>query len=442
MLFQTQILFEEPEENKPVEYSYYGASPKFIAFLKDFFLKNYSEIESIKLAIYLFNNFELHKTFIGLAEKGIKIDIISIPLEGYDDSLPQEISPSEDGFRFKQKQTKKSLAKFVYDSFINKPLENYRLYIFPHTYIRSTKIKPFSRGIVPYSLHTKTFLIEMKNNKTLVGLSSSNLAMRDLPKHDFFVLHEVEGAESDSTKNFFSHLISQSVQITDYHPNNTSFDYPIKSGVYIPNSESIFISPFYRNSPEEAERIISKLFLSAKERIWIMAQHISSFQYSIPLNFKIKNQSNAIQKKEGCLSVLLQKGREGIEIKCLSQTFVDENGKSDDYRTPVNTYNFSQFIGEFKKLPNANYSVNENIHSKYIIVDDKVIATSFNYTPTQFIFLPYVEIENFQNIQGLKYKGVFSEVGHLMRLTKKTEVDCFVKNFGDVWSNNSTIKIK
>lgn len=440
MPFQTHILFEEPVEKKPQEYLYYGASPRFVVFLKDFLIKNSSEIVSIKLAIYLFNNFELHKTFIGLAEKGVKIDIVSIPLDGYDDSSPQEISPSEEGFKFKQKQTKKSLAKYVYNNFVEKPLEGYRLHIFPHTYIRSPKIKPFSRGAIPFSLHTKTLLIERKDNKTLVGLSSSNLAMRDLPKDEFFILREIGEEETVSTKNFFNHLVSQSIQIENYHPEDILYGYPIKPENYILNPESFFVSPFYQNSPEEAEKIISEFFLSAKERIWVMAQHISSYHYMVPLNFRIKNQTNVLQKREGCLSVLLQKGREGVEVKCLSQTFVDGSEESGKFRTPVNTFNFRQFIREFKKLPNASYSVNENIHSKYIIVDDTVVVTTFNYTPTQFVSLPYVEIDKFQNIPGLKYKGVFSEVGHLIRLTRNTEVDCFIKNFEAIWDKKTTVK--
>ncbi|MBN2773120.1 MAG: hypothetical protein JXR31_02640, partial [Prolixibacteraceae bacterium] len=66
MAFQTQILFEEPGKYKTGEYPYLGASPKFVSFLKDFLIKKSDKIESVKLAVYLFNNIELHKTFIAL----------------------------------------------------------------------------------------------------------------------------------------------------------------------------------------------------------------------------------------------------------------------------------------------------------------------------------------------------------------------------------------
>lgn len=440
---QAHILFEEPPSTGGYQYSYYGSSPKFLNFLKNFLNKNGGDIVCIKLAVYLFNNFELHKTFTGLAKKGVKIDVVSIPPEGYDDTSPQEIGPSDEGFRFSQKQTKKSLADVVYGSF--RPPhqdENYRLFVFPHTYIRSPLVKPFSRGVLPFSLHTKSFLVEMKNGKTLVGVSSSNLGMRDLPKHDFLVVRETEPAETETTRDFFTHLIRQSVPFANYLPGNLVFNYPIEFEPYLPNPDSLFVSPFYRNSPEVAEKIITDFILSAKKRIWVVAQHLSSFQYSLPLNFRIKSQTNAVQHRDGCLSALLKKAGEGIEIKCLSQTYADGLGNKGDFRMPVNTHNFLQFIAGFRKQPGAKYAVNKNIHSKYIIVDNQVMATTFNYTPTQFISLPFVEIKEFKNIPGMEYRGVFSEVAHLIRLTGKREVDCFVKNFGYVWENHETVVIQ
>ncbi|MBN1820692.1 MAG: hypothetical protein JW833_08245 [Prolixibacteraceae bacterium] len=438
MAFQTQILFEEPGKYKTGEYPYLGASPKFVSFLKDFLIKKSDKIESVKLAVYLFNNIELHKTFIALAEKNINIDVFSIPLEGYDDSSPQEISSLENEGEVQGKHTKKSLAEKVYRSFITDPVKGYNLNIFPHAYIRSSRIKPFSRGKIPYSLHTKSLLIEMKNGSALVGLSSSNMAVRDLPKHDFFILKPGNQEEIGSVKEFFRLLSQYSVPVSVKTDGAISFDFQIKQEKVRFKSDVFFISPFYINSPEIAENKISELIKSAKKRIWLMAQHISSYQYKIPLNYRIRKQINAVQLREGCLTALLEKGKQGLEIRCLSQTFVDENEHDGKYRVPVNTYNFSQFIKEFKKIPHAKYGVNENIHSKFLIIDDIVIATSFNFTPTQFISLPYVNISKFDHIPGLNYRGIFSEVGQMLILRSIKDVECFEKNFEYVWGDNET----
>ena len=437
MAFQTRILFEEP--NKDGGYSYYGASPKFIAFLKNFLIKNDEKIASVKMAIYLFNNFELHKTFTRLAEAGVKIEVTSIPLEGYDSRSPQSILPSDDGFSFSEKQTKESLAKAVYNSFLKNENPNYRLNIFPHTYIRSPKINPFSRGAIPYSLHTKSLFIEMKDGTNLLGITSSNLAMRDLPKHDYFLMKEATADESEVTRHFFTQLAANSITVMEFQSKTDNFDVEIKSSNLHPQSDTFFMAPFYANSPEKAEIIISDIFRGAKKRIWLITQHLSSFNYPVPLQFRIKNQTSAIQKREGCLSVLLKKAAEGLDVRCMSQTFADENISENQFRVPANTYNFKQFIKAFRKNSNSHYKVNEHIHSKYIIADDVVLATTFNYTPTQFISLPFVNIPKFEKIPGLKYKGIFSEVGQLLRITRKQEVGCFLKNFEYVWTHPDTV---
>jgi len=436
---ESYILFDSPADYPPeTEYHHLGSSPKFAGFLKDYLLKNAQSISSVNLALYLFNNFGLHQTFRRLAEAGIKINIVSIPLEGYDDRLPKLIQNPEGVAELAKPHTKKSLAEIIYNSFVENPAPGYSLRIFSHTYIRSPKIKPFSRGQTPYSLHTKSLLIEFKNGKTLSGISSSNFALRDQIKHDVFVLYEAGKEEAESAKTFFAHLAEASHLINDVGKTEPYQSFKAENPGNAKNQGSMFFAPFYADSPVKAEETITRLFLSAQKRIWIMAQHISSFNYTVPLKFRVKVNTSAVQKKSGCLGALIQKGKEGIEVKCLSQTYFDASHPSEGFRMPVNTYNFGQFIREFRKLPNAGYAVNCNAHSKYIVVDDTVLATTFNYTPSQFIYLPYVNIARFENIPGLSFQGVYSEVGHMVKLDRKNEVECFVKNFGYVWADKLT----
>ncbi|VAW20875.1 hypothetical protein MNBD_BACTEROID01-1566 [hydrothermal vent metagenome] len=440
---KAHLLFDGPEgytENN--RYPYTGASPKFVGFLKEYLLKYSDVISFISIAIYLFNNFELHKLFRELAEKGVQINVVSIPLEGYDHSSPQAITHSGGSLALNNKHTKYSLASIIYQDFMEKPLENYHLYLFPHTYIRSPRIKPFSRGKMPYSLHTKSFFIEFKNGDMVSGLTSSNLAMRDLVKHDTFLLREVATGEGKSTKAFFSHLASASVPINDFRQNKTdAFNYPIRQQVCPATGESHFVAPFYINSAEKAEQIIIDLMQTAQQRICVMAQHISAFDYSVPLNFKTGGQTGVRVKRKGMLHTLLEKGKQGVEVVCISQTYVCSPGKGQDFRKPANQSNFINFIREFRKLPNPKYFVNDAIHSKYIIVDDKVVVTTFNYTPTQFISLPYVKIDKFEHIEGLAYKGVFSEVGQLIQLSSKQDVACFKRNFLYVQQSKGTVRV-
>ncbi|NOY95639.1 MAG: hypothetical protein GXO81_04545 [Chlorobi bacterium] len=440
---KAHLLFDGPEgytENN--RYPYTGASPKFVEFLKEYLLKYSNMIYSVSIAIYLFNNFELHKLFRELAGKGIQVNVVSIPLEGYDHSSPQAITNSDGSPALKNKHTKYSLASIIYQDFLEKPLGNYHLYLFPHTYIRSPRIKPFSRGKMPYSLHTKSFLIEFRNGDIVSGLTSSNLAMRDLVKHDTFLLREAAPGEGQSVKVFFSHLVNASVPINNFRQNKTDvFNYPIRQQECPATGENHFVAPFYINSAEKAERIIIDLMQTAQQRICVMAQHISAFDYHVPLNFKTGKQTGSRVKRGGMLHTLLEKGKQGVEVVCISQTYVCSPEKGKGFRKPANQSNFINFIREFRKLPKPKYFVNDAIHSKYIIVDDKVVVTTFNYTPTQFISLPYVKIDKFEHIEGLAYKGVFSEVGQLIQIGSKQDVDCFKKNFMYVQRSKGTIQV-
>ncbi len=426
---RTHILFDGPAENQDErKYFYEGASPKFVNALKGYFTKYTSKVKSINLVLYLFNNLTLHNLFQELAEKGIKINIISIPLEGYDHSLPQKIIYPDGREAFPEKQTKYGLASGIYSSFENKE-SNYNLFIFPHTYIRSHRIKSFSRGKMPYSLHVKSLFIEFKTGKHVAGILSSNLAIRDLVKHDTMVLQPVADEEANACQLFFNHLIENSTHVIDYKELGQSInaqtilkDHPITQSTQ-------FIAPFYKKSPEKAEGKIMELLATAKKRIWIMAQHLSAYNYQVPLNFKVRFKVNTKVTKPGILHKALEKGAEGVNLQCISQTYAETNAQHKKFREPVNKYNFHKFIDAYKKLPTASYFINDAVHSKYIIVDDVVIVSTFNYTPTQFIYLPYVEIKHFEHLKGVSYKGIFSEVGQMVVLTKKSHVSCFVKNF-------------
>lgn len=440
-MMQTQILFDGPDDYPHQNhYPYEGSSPKFVKALKLYLGKYCHKIKSINLALYLFNNLELHHLFTELAKQGILINVVSIPLEGYDNSLPQRIIYHDGSEAFSEKQTKFSIATGIYESFQSKP-ENYNLFLFSHTYVRSPWIKSFSRGKIPYSLHIKSLLIEFNSGEFMSGLLSSNLAIRDTIKHDTFVLRQVKNEEANSHQFFFNHLIENSFALNEYREQSVNINAKVTLKKPPCYSSTYFMAPFYGRSPEISEKIINDILETAEKRIWIVAQHLSAYKYQIPLCYKTKINTNAQMNKNGILHKALLKGKEGVEIKCISQTFSDNTDNGKRFRKPVNSYNFHKFIQAFKELPNSAYYINNSVHSKYIIVDDTVIISTFNYTPTQFIYLPYVEIDKFQHIGNLRYKGIFSEVGQMIILRKKSETDCFLKNFEYIQDNKETMKV-
>ena len=438
---QTHILFDDPG-HYPMHhpYPFKGSSPKFINALKDFLYTYAKKIKSLQIALYLFNNLELHHLFQELAQQGIEINVVSIPLEGYDNTSPQKILKEDGSEAFKDKKTKYDLATIIYKSF-PREANNYRLFLFPHTYIRSHRIKSFSRGKIPYSLHIKSLLIEFHSGDYISGIFSSNLAVRDAIKHDTFVLYPINKNEAITHVDFFRHLIENSVPVTEYEEPSNMINTAITIKKQSESSSVHFIAPFYWNSPEKAQQIILELIEKAQHRIWIVGQHISAYTYNIPLNYKVKTETNSKISKKGFLFQVVQKGKIGLDIQCISQTYSGNQDTNRNFRQAANKHSFSQFTEAFKKVPNAAYFVNPKVHSKYIIIDDKVIITTFNYTPTQFIYLPYVEINNFEHINNLQYRGIFSEVGQMKILEKKSDCECFVRNFEFLKTREETIQV-
>ena len=80
-------------------------------------------------------------------------------------------------------------------------------------------------------------------------------------------------------------------------------------------------------------------------------------------------------------------------------------------------HELTRFVGTFigfvdaAKKAKCSYYVNEDTHSKFIVSDNHVILTTCNFTPTQFIYIPRVEIEQFERMPDLSYSGIHCEIG-------------------------------
>lgn len=86
------VVFDDPSYH-PGRFKFYyeGGSPKILDYLKSYLAKHSKQIVSLRLSLYLLNNYELHKAFLQLAQEGVEVHVVSIPLEGYDRENPQPI---------------------------------------------------------------------------------------------------------------------------------------------------------------------------------------------------------------------------------------------------------------------------------------------------------------------------------------------------------------
>ncbi|MDP5061599.1 MAG: hypothetical protein NWP64_06735, partial [Maribacter sp.] len=90
----------------------------------------------------------------------------------------------------------------------------------------------------------------------------------------------------------------------------------------------------------------------------------------------------------------------------------------------------------------TSYFVNEHLHSKFIIIDDMLIYCSYNFTPTQFIFLDKVNISKFKNMPDVSYEGIHCEVGMHLVIKDLNTVTAFEKNVQEIIKNKETIQVK
>ncbi|WP_299319521.1 hypothetical protein [uncultured Maribacter sp.] len=443
MSFKT--FFDEPENYKN-RFDFYeqGGSPLLIEKFIETIEEQKNDIEEINISWYLYNNQHLHDYLKKIAANGIIVNVISIPLEGYDHNKPKFLKNLVTGEKSDTSVTKYNLARKIYgEMYRSTSHENFNLYVFPHLYVRSARVKKFSRGSLPYSLHIKSAYIKKKKGYILL-LSSSNLAVRDLVKNETMICIEDEPNYEENIKAFYKNLISNSIAIKDYKTslNTTCNTY---NKLEYKFSNSVFITaPFYDNSANILEKTLSGYIVAAKERIIVCSQHLAAFNYKF--NAKHHATINKSEIRKGILGDVITMANKGIKVTCLSQTFAPETEdaakfKEIKFRRPVNTNSFQQFYSKVKSSKNIEYYVNEHIHSKFILIDNTLIYCSYNFTPTQFIYLDNVNITQFTNMPELNYSGIHCEVGMHLVIKDQNTIKAFENNVGSIKHKKETIQV-
>lgn len=440
-----KVFFESPNSYKN-KYDFYqqGGAPYLLKKFTETIEAQKEKIEEINLSWYLYNNQYLHNYLKQLSKTGIKVNVVSIPLEGYDNNNPKSLIDLTTYKKQNSRVTKYALAREIYgEMYRDKEYPNFNLYCFSHIYVRSEFVKKFSRGKLPYSLHIKSAYIKKKKG-FMVFMSSSNFAVRDLVKFESLVCMEDEQKYEESFSNFYVQLIENSIPIKNY---KREFNTTLNTFKYLEdkNSPYSFIAaPFYFNSAFQLEKSLIQHISSAKDRIFICAQHLAAFNYTIYAKYHSQIQQN--EKRKGILGLIINKAKNGIQVKCLSQTFASplekkQLLKGSDFRKPANGRNFQEFYKHLSLTNNAEYYVNDSLHSKFIIIDDKLIYCTYNYTPTQFIYLDKVKIPSFKEMKDLSYEGIHCEVSAHVVIEEEGVVNTFVDNFHQIINDARTKKV-
>jgi len=427
-----ELYFEEFDDKADFNFYKHGSSPGLLGKLLKFL--DECNPQKIYVAFYLLNNKFLYGKLLNLAKNGVAVNIISIPLQGYDARKPRRLFDPASSTYTDDVYSKQSLAKEIYGHYLSGNYRNLDFMIFPHICVRSKFIKRFSRGTLPYSLHIKSMFVESEKCSYSV-LSSSNFACRDLRKFDSLYIKKT--GPGNPALLFFRELKKNSVKLEDFNQKqNYEYNYEInisaKNAVIAENS-AYYSAPFFRNSNREIEEFISGKIKAAKDLIVICAQHLAAYHYDYKVNGQLIN-------RNGILFDAVHNKR--AKKVFLSQTYSDSAKKLQGIRKPVNSKQFRKFAAAIKADPNSAYSVNQNIHSKYIIADNDVFITSANFTPTQFIYLEDVRIGQFKFDSSISYEGIHSEVAHFEHTTNPSIKEALLRHCKFIHSHAGTFKVK
>lgn len=425
----TKLITASHESNR-TRYNY-GSNKKILTELINFIDSKANDIEEIYLCLYLYNNEVLHNKMKALADSGIKVKVISIPLEGYDDSpdKARNIIDAETNRVIHQNATKYSLAKSVYDDITAFNSPNYELYVFEHIFVRSSSFRRFSRGRLPYSLHNKSAFIKMRDGSSVTALTSANLAVNDPSKDEVLILMDDTPDTKAASESFFSLLLENSCRSSDWHNPHPDYLFEMNCTDDYQLGQNCFTAPFLNESPVRISDRISDIIDSARRRIYICAEHLAA------LDYPDMNRNNT----PGIFSHVFERCRQNVPVKLLSQTFVDADGNSHSQLSPENPEMYQQFTQSADGLNWCAYAVNRNVHAKFIVADDTVIITSANLTPTQFLYGP-VTIEHFRapGLEGVSYEGIFSEVAQYIILEDHNLAEQLIRFFNAIERDKDT----
>lgn len=407
-----------------------GNAPEFIDEIENFIMEKRDTIKTINVSLYLFNNTRLFNFLRQIVSvTGIEVNVISIPLDGYDMSSKVNVKFT------KGQSTKYDHAYKIYKEIEENPMQNFNFYILPHVYIRSAYVEPFSRGKMPCSLHIKSMYLECEDNQGYTIITSSNLAICDYSKDDFIAFAHIDEEDNENAKQFYKDLISNCVHNNHITAVNSDYNYPIAVCKPQHNAQNNYIAPFYQDSPMDYEAKLYNLIKEAQERVVICGQHVCSYDYTIMREYRLGKKAlvdteNRFCHVDGFLSALFEMDK-NVDVSIISQTYAEKNRNTRAFK-PFNPRNFENFIEDYKKLCNKEYYVKNGLHAKFIVVDDVVVLSTTNFTASQFTYLPYVDIPKFEKIENASYKGIFSEVGQYIYVQDEDFANSMVEWFAEM----------
>jgi phosphatidylserine/phosphatidylglycerophosphate/cardiolipin synthase-like enzyme len=347
-----------------------GSNPRVYYGIEQELKARESDIKEIHLALYLFNNPKLYQTIRGLAKsRQISIVVISTPLAAYDEGKIE------------------SARQIYYD--IAKSCKtpgthgNLVFLIYPHMYIWYGA--EYAEAKASYSFHVKAGYILYKNGSCKFILTSCNMSPGDPYHSESAVVLEDPSCSSPFSyafKKFFQELETLAVPWCKYEsligtlPRELQIvadfafigKHGLKNWVEEFTDTAFFTGPFIKirekGSTHFAREKIVETIMGAEKRILVCGQHVHDIA---PFNG---------YAGPTLIGALAEKKRDNpnLDVRVLKQ--VSSSGLADKRR--------AAFVECHLDYAGIKQRVNKLVHDKFIVVDDKIIVSTANFTTTQF----------------------------------------------------------
>ena len=134
--------FDGPHNYKhPLDFYEQGGSPLLLKRFIDTIDAQKQDIVEINVSWYLYNNRLLHNYLKTLSKTGIVVNIVTIPLEGYDHSKPQLLKDLDTEKQRKESVTKYDLAREIFaEMYKSEDHPNLNLFFFS-TFVREERLR-------------------------------------------------------------------------------------------------------------------------------------------------------------------------------------------------------------------------------------------------------------------------------------------------------------
>lgn len=421
-----RVFLDGPDRyTRPPGLLYEGANPRLLDQLSTLFARHEGEIAQLDVAMFLFSSPRLARQLVALSRTGSLIRVFTTPLDGYHRrSLPVEDRA--------ERWSKYEVAKRILPYFST--ADGIELNIFSHVFVRSDRYRRFERGSLPYSLHTKTMRLTLRDGREIVVLSSSNLSAVDETKDECLVVTD-PGPPDPAASDFFKALTECSFPLGE---EVDIYDYQVTARQARPDAgPHLFTGPFFEDSNTKALALVRATVATAKRRLIVAAEHIAAGDFSV-LRSQTRSGGEGELTVAGPLEPLLSGSIHPERVRLLSQT---SSQPTHGGRTPGNTRAFAEFEARFRALGVGEHHVVPSNHMKFIVADDVVLFASSNLTPTTFAYLPSVKLTLGQGSSARYFRCVHSEVGHWMRVEDALVADILEERVTEVAARPSSRRI-